>query len=231
MPTTAASYDGTLVLVAELVRPVDRRHPAAGPLAVVGDEQQRHVADRGARLDEPLDAAPGGDELAQVRLVGRCRRRAPRWSRCGPRHEPGDWCGIRCGNGRTNPCHQCARSAERRGEPRRQPGVDSAAKSARMGATRSGRGPAGGRTHVADADFDVLVLGAGSGGYACALRAAQLGSVGRPWSRRARSAAPASTSAASPPRRCCTPPRSPTRPASRSSSACAPRSTASTCPA
>jgi dihydrolipoamide dehydrogenase len=32
---------------------------------------------------------------------------------------------------------------------------------------------------VAEADFDVLVLGAGSGGYACALRAAQLGlSVG-----------------------------------------------------
>jgi dihydrolipoamide dehydrogenase len=32
---------------------------------------------------------------------------------------------------------------------------------------------------VADADFDVLVLGAGSGGYACALRATQLGlSVG-----------------------------------------------------
>ncbi len=28
---------------------------------------------------------------------------------------------------------------------------------------------------MADADFDVLVLGAGSGGYACALRAAQLG--------------------------------------------------------
>jgi dihydrolipoamide dehydrogenase len=32
-----------------------------------------------------------------------------------------------------------------------------------------------GRTSVADADFDVLILGAGSGGYACALRAAQLG--------------------------------------------------------
>src|SRR3954452_19838000 len=32
---------------------------------------------------------------------------------------------------------------------------------------------------VADTDFDVLILGAGSGGYACALRAAQLGlSVG-----------------------------------------------------
>ena len=28
---------------------------------------------------------------------------------------------------------------------------------------------------MADADFDVLILGAGSGGYACALRAAQLG--------------------------------------------------------
>src|SRR3954451_24953597 len=35
-----------------------------------------------------------------------------------------------------------------------------------------------GRTSVA-AEFDVLILGAGSGGYACALRAAQLGlSVG-----------------------------------------------------
>ena len=32
-----------------------------------------------------------------------------------------------------------------------------------------------GRISVADADFDVLILGAGSGGYACALRAAQLG--------------------------------------------------------
>src|SRR5690349_11839136 len=32
---------------------------------------------------------------------------------------------------------------------------------------------------LADADYDVLILGAGSGGYACALRAAQLGlSVG-----------------------------------------------------
>ena len=32
---------------------------------------------------------------------------------------------------------------------------------------------------MADADYDVLILGAGSGGYACALRAAQLGlSVG-----------------------------------------------------
>ncbi len=59
-----------LVLVAELVRPVDRRDAASGPLAVVGDEQQRDVADRGARLDEALDATVGGHELEQVPLVG-----------------------------------------------------------------------------------------------------------------------------------------------------------------
>ncbi len=40
-----------------------------------------------------------------------------------------------------------------------------------MGQTFAG----GEGTGVAEADFDVLVLGAGSGGYACALRAAQLG--------------------------------------------------------
>ncbi len=40
--------------------------------------------------------------------------------------------------------------------------MDTLARSARMGP-------------VADPDFDVLILGAGSGGYACALRAAQLG--------------------------------------------------------
>jgi dihydrolipoamide dehydrogenase len=39
-----------------------------------------------------------------------------------------------------------------------------------------GQTSAGGKEQgVAEADFDVLVLGAGSGGYACALRAAQLG--------------------------------------------------------
>src|SRR4051794_21247511 len=37
-------------------------------------------------------------------------------------------------------------------------------------APRLAEGPA-----LADADYDVLILGAGSGGYACALRAAQLG--------------------------------------------------------
>src|SRR3954462_1293992 len=37
-------------------------------------------------------------------------------------------------------------------------------------APRLAEGPA-----LADSDFDVLILGAGSGGYACALRAAQLG--------------------------------------------------------
>lgn len=41
-----------------------------------------------------------------------------------------------------------------------------------MGPDRSGES---GRHQVADGEFDVLILGAGSGGYACALRAAQLG--------------------------------------------------------
>src|SRR5688500_10817493 len=46
-------------------------------------------------------------------------------------------------------------------------------------ASRPGERPdertSGWRKSVADGEFDVLVLGAGSGGYACALRAAQLG--------------------------------------------------------
>ena len=54
--------------------------------------------------------------------------------------------------------------------------------------------------------FDVVVIGAGPGGYVAAIRAAQLGMkiacVEKP---RRRSAAPASTSAASRPRRCCNP--------------------------
>ena len=54
---------------------------------------------------------------------------------------------------------------------------------------------------------DIVILGGGSGGYACALRAAQLGLTSFS-SRRASSAAPACTKAASPPRHCCTLPRS-----------------------
>ena len=54
--------------------------------------------------------------------------------------------------------------------------------------------------------YDPLVIGTGPGGYVCAIRAAQLG-LKVPWSRSARrSAAPASTSAASPRRRCWMPP-------------------------
>ena len=50
-------------------------------------------------------------------------------------------------------------------------------------------------------DFDLVVLGAGTGGYSAAFRAAQLGLKVALVDRR-RSAAPASTSAASRPRRC-----------------------------
>ncbi len=57
------------VAVRELVRPLHRRHAAAGPLAVVGDEQQRHVGDRRPWLDEALDALARLDELQQVVLV------------------------------------------------------------------------------------------------------------------------------------------------------------------
>ena len=58
------------VAVGELVRPLHRRDPPPGPLAVVGDQQQRHVGDRRARLDEALDTAAAPDEVEQVLLVG-----------------------------------------------------------------------------------------------------------------------------------------------------------------
>ena len=77
---------------------------------------------------------------------------------------------------------------------------------------------------TAETTHDVVVLGGGSGGYACALRAAELGPDASPSSRRTSSAAPACTAAASRPRRCCTRPRSPTAPARPRASACAPRS-------
>src|SRR6476469_10343820 len=44
-----------------------------------------------------------------------------------------------------------------------------------MGALEAGWSSVVEGTSVTDGEFDVLVLGAGSGGYACALRAAQLG--------------------------------------------------------
>ena len=61
--------------------------------------------------------------------------------------------------------------------------------------------------------FDLIVIGAGPGGYVAAIRAAQLGHEGGlRREARPRSAAPASTSAASPARRCSTPARSTPRP-------------------
>ena len=148
-----------LVLVAELVRPVDRRDPAPGPLAVVGDQQQGHVADRGARLDEALDALRARRPRSAGAPGRRCRRRAPGSSRCGTRRAPArsSWSRGRAGSGPSMTWGQvCLADAsdERGGRWTR------GTRSARMGEM---------------ADFDVLILGAGSGGYACALRAAQLG--------------------------------------------------------
>ena len=44
-----------------------RRHPATGPLAVVRDQHQGDVADRGAGLHEALDTATGGRFLTYLR--------------------------------------------------------------------------------------------------------------------------------------------------------------------
>ena len=61
-------------------------------------------------------------------------------------------------------------------------------------------------SRMADYDFDVLVIGAGPGGYVAAIRAAQLGLKTACARAARRLAAPASTSAASRPRRCSTRP-------------------------
>ncbi|WP_281277434.1 FAD-dependent oxidoreductase [Hankyongella ginsenosidimutans] len=53
-------------------------------------------------------------------------------------------------------------------------------------------------------DFDVVVIGAGPGGYVAAIRAAQLGLKTACIESARRSAVPASMSAASRPRRCST---------------------------
>ena len=69
---------------------------------------------------------------------------------------------------------------------------------------RPARDPSGDPLTVAvgsSNDFDLVVLGAGTGGYAAAFRAAQLGSRSPSWTRTS-SAAPASTAAASRRRRC-----------------------------
>ena len=59
--------------------------------------------------------------------------------------------------------------------------------------------------------FDLIVIGAGPGGYVCAIRAAQLGMKVACVESRATLGGRASTSAASHPRRCCTRRRNSTR--------------------
>ena len=63
-----------------------------------------------------------------------------------------------------------------------------------------------------DLHAEVLVLGAGPGGYTAAFRAADLGSRSSWSTPAARWAGSASTSAASPPKPCCTPPKSSPKP-------------------
>ena len=64
---------------------------------------------------------------------------------------------------------------------------------------------------MTDEHYDIVILGAGSGGYACALRASQLG-MSVVLIEREKLGAPVCTVAASPRRRCCTRPRWPTPP-------------------
>jgi len=68
---------------------------------------------------------------------------------------------------------------------------------------------------VADtqANFDVTIIGSGPGGYVAAIRAAQLGLKTALVEKSPAWVAPACTSAAYPPRRSCTAPRSWTSPA------------------
>ena len=74
-PLRHADHGGVVrrhaVAVGEVVRPLDARHPPPGPLPVVRDEQQGHVADRRARLDESLDP------LRWSTNFSRCRTSSP----------------------------------------------------------------------------------------------------------------------------------------------------------
>ena len=61
--------DGTPLRLANLCAHCTDGTRAAGPLPVVRDQQQGHVGDRGARLDEPSTPRRVADELQQVSLV------------------------------------------------------------------------------------------------------------------------------------------------------------------
>ena len=155
------------------------RDPAPGPLAVVGDQQQRHVADRGARLDEALDpAAASGRTPCRCCCVGAVGGAHP--GRPGARDVAGrrPACRVPRRKRSSKPMPpsvpRCYRASVARG-PVWTAAVGGSAQDAAghparehvgRGRTRRGRRPD---------EFDVVILGAGSGGYACALRAAQLG--------------------------------------------------------
>ena len=198
--------------LAEVVRPRHRRHPPAGPLAVDGDQQQGHVADRGAGLDEALDAATRRSRSRRrCSGVGRCRRPGPWWNRCGAHRDCRPFIRGRAPRrNRSTEAHGaklCGMGGHEdlRDAPVGLPCGHVGTQSAKMGrvSVRAERRDRGG-------DFDVVILGAGSGGYACALRERpSSGSASAPGREgRSTSAAPVSTSAASRPRRCCTRPRS-----------------------
>ena len=199
------------------------RHAAPGPLAVVGDEHHRRGPSR------PCAAR------RSPRLLGGFRANVSRWARSGEAacrsvpgalrpvagtiasHGPptivgagktesvpavgnsGD-VGSPCRDGRDHGCPACAARGARMDD-----GATSAALE-ELPVTDNAPATSGDAT-----TYDLVILGGGSGGYACALRAAELGfSVALVEKREARRHLPPPRGA-SPRRPCSTPARSPTR--------------------
>ena len=153
-------------------------HPPAGPLPVVRDEQQGHVGDRRARLDEALHARGGSvtnsvrcfsSALSEARtVVGPVRARAAGATRRKPVGNP---CANRSWSRSCRPTWRPASGAR---------GVDHPMWTGWLanGAKMAGTNPGGEQEEIRGGRATTStwsILGAGSGGYACALRAAQLG--------------------------------------------------------
>src|SRR5580765_801004 len=124
------------------------RHRPAGPLAVVRDEHNRRGGDVGRGFDVALDEQPGLDELPEMRLDG-----------------------VPVGAGGPGDAGGLPAAAPERHTADRMPWRSVTGCPHTHRAQRSvTRMPA-----TADPTHDLVILGGGSGGYACALRAAELG--------------------------------------------------------
>src|SRR6478609_2697113 len=167
MPTTAASYDGICCLL---------------------QNSCAHFADGTRRRVHSPSWATSSRVTSLTAVRGSTNPSTPRRSAAHVKR----WSRSIESDART--CVEPVRAASRAGpliltfDPRRKRSIHDIGTSVPSPTTSRGdsdRPVAGGRCGltvqkckdgpVADTDFDVLILGAGSGGYACALRAAQLG--------------------------------------------------------